>query len=123
MREIKLLDRTQPQTLVIGSLLLYINAAFVLLEMLLGGGFSILFALLFIVLPAGGAYGVANSKKVGYYVAVAAAIIALLPYALAILSSGIGALFSNPIGLVLAIVPIALFLHPHSREYMKIWFS
>ncbi|WP_156099285.1 hypothetical protein [Ferrimicrobium acidiphilum] len=41
MRELKLFDRTQPQTLQIGVLLLYLNAALAILAVLFGGGLSI----------------------------------------------------------------------------------
>ena len=123
MRELKLLDRSQPQTLVIGSLLLYINAAFALLETLFVG-LSPAGLLLAVALPLAGAYGVANSKRLGYYIAVAATAIPLLYDLYILVEYGVGTLLSvGIIAIILAIVPFALFVHPHSRGYAKIWFN
>ena len=125
MREIKLLDRTQPQTLVIGSLLLYLNAGFALLTMLFGG-LSLLSFLLVIALPVGGAYGVANSKRVGYYVALAATGLQVLFVVYEIYSLGLSTVIGGGLlgllNLILVVIPFVLFVHPLSRNYAKTWF-
>jgi hypothetical protein len=122
MRELKLIDRSQPQTLVIASILLYINAAFTLFEMLFIG-LSPLLLLTAVVLPVLGAYGIANSKRLGYYLAVAAAAVPLLTYLYFGILGGIGTILSSGIIVLLfAIVPFALLVHPMSREYQRIWF-
>ncbi|MHB8190272.1 MAG: hypothetical protein ACYDHP_07625 [Ferrimicrobium sp.] len=122
MRELKLLDRTQPQTLLIGSLLLYLNAAFAILEVLFFG-ISFLGLLLAVILPVVGAYGVANSRRIGYYIALAATAIPLLYYVYILLTAGLSALLSvGLLSIILAVVPFALFIHPMSRQYVKLWF-
>jgi hypothetical protein len=110
------LDRTQPQTLFMAVILLYINAAFSVLSAL-SGGFA-----LGLVLAAGGVaagYGIANQKKWGYALGVA---MAVLPFVLQLLFLG------NPfavglVSLMFEIALLALLLHPQSREYQRIWFK
>jgi hypothetical protein len=122
MRELKLLDRTQPQTLYIGSLLLYLDAAIALFNVLFGG-LSALTLLLGIVLPVAGAYGVANSRKLGYYVALVATGIPVLLILYYLVTYGLGILGGlGLISVILTIVPFVLFVHPMSRSYVKAWF-
>jgi hypothetical protein len=122
MRELKLLDRTQPQTLYIGSLLLYLDAAIALFNVLFGG-LSALTLLLGIVLPVAGAYGVANSRKLGYYVALVATGIPVLLILYYLATYGLGILGGlGLISVILTIVPFVLFVHPMSRSYVKAWF-
>jgi hypothetical protein len=73
-----------------------------------------------------GAYGIANSQRWGYLLAVASsglevALLVLLP----LLVFGLDELFD--IGfLIFILFPIALFcllLHPESREHQRIWFD
>jgi uncharacterized membrane protein (DUF2068 family) len=111
---------TQPQTLQIAVLLLYINAVF---GVLFGAVFSVL-GLLLVVAQAAAGFGIANERKWGYWLGVTAAAIGLLPFVLYIASEGIGSIFS--IGLLINVLfPAALFallLHPMSRDYQRIWF-
>jgi len=111
-------NQTQPQTLQIAVMLLYINGAF----KLLGGWIFFLPGLLLIGALAAGGYGIANEKKWGYQVGVGAAIANLvLPLALA----GTEAALSNAfflLGVIFDVALVALVLHPQSREYQKIWF-
>lgn len=109
---------SQPQTLQIGVLLLYINAVF---NVLYGAILSPIGLALTAALAAGG-YGIANEKKWGYQVGVGAAIVNLaLPLAVV----GVGGIFED-FGALITItfnaVLVALLVHPHSREYQKIWF-
>ncbi len=122
MRELKLIDRSQPQTLIIGSILLYLNAAFTLIEMLFVG-LSPLLLLVSVVLPVVGAYGIANSRRLGYYLAVAAAAIPLVTYLYFGILGGLSTILaSGVIVLIFAVVPLALLVHPMSREYQRLWF-
>jgi hypothetical protein len=122
MRELKLLDRTQPQTLYIGSLLLYLDAVIALFNLLFGG-LSLLTLLIGIVLPVAGAYGVANARKVGYYVALLATGIPVLLVLYYLATFGLGILGGlGLISVILTIVPFVLFVHPMSRSYVKSWF-
>jgi hypothetical protein len=117
------LDRTQPQTLYIATLLMYFNAA---LSLLFGAtryntsvfGIhhgSLLIGLLLIAGEIGGAWGIANEKKWGYIVAL---VVAFLLLAETVLSFYSGALLT----LIFEIALVALLLHPQSREYRRIWF-
>lgn len=123
MRELKLLDRTQPQTLYIGSLLLYFDAAMTVLDILLYGGLSIYTLLIGLLLPVIGAYGVANSRKLGYYVALVATGIPVLLIVYYLATVGLGILGGlGLISVILTVVPFVLFVHPMSRSYVKSWF-
>jgi hypothetical protein len=112
------LNNTQPQTLQIAVVLLYLNAAFSLLTALFGG-LSFLSVVVIAAEVAGG-YGVANERKWGYGVAVAAAVI---PLVLLVKLAG-GLVFGGLLlSFMLQIALIALLLHPHSRAYQRIWFK
>jgi uncharacterized membrane protein (DUF2068 family) len=109
---------TQPQTLQIAVILLYINAVF--------GALS--FTAIAIALAAaqgGAAFGIANEKRWGYLLGITAAVIGLLPFGLYLLSNGVGSIFSLSL-LINLLFPVALFallVHPQSREYQRIWFN
>lgn len=107
----KWLDRTQPQTLVTATIILYINAALGLLTSFGGGS---IFALLLLA-SVGAGWGIANEKKWGYWLAVGlTALDVLLTFA-----AFSGAALIN---LLFYIALLALLLHPQSREYRKTWF-
>lgn len=113
---------TQPQTLQIAVFLLYINAVFGVLF----GEIFFLFpvGLLLVVAQAAGGFGIANEKKWGYWLAVGAATVGLLPIAFAIAADGIGSILSITF-IISMLFPVALFallLHPQSRDYQRIWF-
>ena len=78
---------TQPQTLQIAVFLLYINAVFSALA------FSPI-ALALALGQGAAAYGIANEKRWAYVLGIAAAALALLPFALFILDSGVGSIFN-----------------------------
>jgi hypothetical protein len=108
------LDRTQPQTLYIAVVLLYINAAFGLIS----SGFSPI-GLLIVAGQVGGGYGIANEKKWGYGLGLA---MAFLPFILRLI------FLHNPfatqiIDLMFEVALVCLLLHPQSREYERIWFK
>jgi len=110
---------SQPQTLQVAVFLLYINAVFSLLQPF--------YPLLTLAALAGaaGAYGIANSRRWGYQLAVASsgvevALLVVLPL-LAIGPDIISLRF-----LINIVFPIALFcalLHRESREHQRIWFD
>jgi len=117
------LNQGQPQTLVIACFLLYINAAFAIL-FLLSSSFGGVGAVDLVPIAAGvaGAYGIANERRWGYYLAI---VVAVLPFVLAaVINSN-----HNPFGgadvitLIFEIALIALLLHPQSRDYQKVWFK
>ena len=116
MNERRFWDPSQPQTLQIATFLLYFNAA---LGFLFGGFFSV-FGFAVLAGMAGGAYGMANDKRWGYYLSVTVAFIGLA----FILSNGLNAAVRyDTISLMFAVALVALLLHPQSRDYQRIWFK
>ena len=117
------LNQGQPQTLVIACFLLYFNAILVLLVEL-GTSFTALRGLDLLPIAAGvaGAYGIANERRWGYYLAV---VVAFLPFILAALINSNHNPFGGapPLTLVFEVALIALLLHTQSREYQKVWFK
>lgn len=113
----KWIDRNHPQTLYLAALLLYINAAFWLLQMLVYH-FWILGALA--VAAVFGGIGLANEKKEGFWLAVAVAALNLF---VIIYYFGGAASISFVINVLFAIALIALLLHPMTRNYRRIWFK
>lgn len=113
-------DRSLPQTLQIATILLYMNAVFTIL-------FSSKTPLILLpaVAEAVGAYGMANSKKWGYILAVVGAIfpvLILLFYVIAYRINLISLILAEPLTIMFEAALIALLLHPQSREHQKLWF-
>ena len=107
-------DPSQPQTLQIATILLYIDAVFALLAL---SSISLLFAGAY----GGAGYGMANGKKWGYALALG---VAALGLAILVLGSSIDVVLRvHTIQLMFAVALLALLLHPQSREYQKIWYS
>jgi hypothetical protein len=117
------LNQGQPQTLVIACFLLYLNAAFAVL-FLLSSSFAGVRGVDLLPLAAGvaGAYGIANERRWGYYLAV---VVAFMPFVLAAAINSNHNPFggADPITLLFEIALIALLLHPQSRDYQKVWFK
>jgi hypothetical protein len=116
VNERKFLNQAQPQTLVLGTVLLYFNAVIGLLSF----GVLSVFGLLLVVGLAIGGYGIANEWRWAYGVAVAASIVQLV-----LLFALLGfAIFGFPyiITLLFDGALVGLLLHPESRSYQRIWF-
>jgi hypothetical protein len=107
----KWLDRTQPQTLMIATIVMYINAAFELLSI-----FATILALPFAALWVVSGWGIANEKKWGYFLACGVAIVNV------VLLIALAPLGISLISLLFGVALVALLLHPQSREYQRIWF-
>jgi hypothetical protein len=105
------LDRTQPQTLMMATMLMYVNAALVLLLSL---PFSVI-GFLLVVGQVGAGWGIANEKKWGYWLGVALAIL-LVVFTVLHLS------FGSIVSLLFYGALVALLLHPQSRAYRRTWF-
>jgi energy-coupling factor transporter transmembrane protein EcfT len=110
----KFVNQFQPQTLYIATVLLYINAVFAVL------GFFLLSILFGLALAAGG-YGIANEKRWGYGLGVAAAVLQVVVLLLFARSSAFG--FPGILTLMFDVGLVALLLHPESRQYQRIWFK
>jgi hypothetical protein len=108
-------DGSQPQTLQGAVMLCYLTAVFGLIGLVLGA--YPLAELVPLGLGAAG-FGVANEKRWGYVLGIVLAGLDLLVDLLVLFLGAYGIVIS----LVFAGVLLALFLHPHSREYQKIWF-
>ena len=110
---------SQPQTLQIAVFLLYLDAAFGALNMLLIG-----LPLLAIAIGGGGVaagYGIANEKRWGYVLGL---VMAFLPFGLRVLFGGADAVFAtNVLSLMFEIALVALLIHPQSRDYQRVWFK
>jgi hypothetical protein len=106
------LDRTQPQTLVTATLIMYINAALGLITTLGGGS---LLGLVLLVAPVGAGWGIANEKKWGYWLGVVLTVFDLL-FTIRYFSG------ESLLSLIFYAALLALLLHPQSREYRRTWF-
>lgn len=107
-------DKTQPQTLVIATIVMYINAVLGLItgQFLAFSGIG----LILVLGPVAAGLGIANEKKWGYWLGVvltAVEVLFLIKY------FAVGEFIS----LLFYIALLALLLHPQSREYRKIWFK
>ena len=105
----------QPQTLQIACALLYWNAALTLLAVLSSSGYRMAFFGILIV-DVVGAYGIANSRKVGYAIGVVAAALPLL----LLIYAGLGAF--SILTLLFDLALFFLLVHPMSRQYVRVWF-
>ena len=114
VEERRWINHYQPQTLVTGTVLAYIQGFFALLTL------SLVWLAIAAALGFGG-YGIANDKRWGYGLAVGGAILQLLIAVGWLLDSGLG--LGVMLSLLFAGALVALLLHPESREYQRIWFS
>jgi len=119
VNERKFLNQSQPQTLVLGTLLLYVNAVFGVIFGVVAT--SVVLGLITIIGLAIGGYGIANEWKWGYAVGVTAAGLQLLML-LAVFGSEILE-FPVIITLLFDGALVGLLLHPESRSYQRIWFK
>ena len=119
MNDIKWVNQFQPQTLVIATILLYIDAFFWLIN--LTRGFPAEVAAVAMLSMAIGGWGIANEKKWGYAVALGGAVLQVVMlfvwYGSSVFTSTllISLLFDGAL--------VALLVHPMSREYQRIWFK
>lgn len=114
MNDFRWVNPSQPQTLYGATILCYIDAVFGILF-----SFTLIGLLIAVGLAIGG-FGVANEKKWGYAVAVAAAV---LQVALLLLLFGINVLgFPTILSLMFDGLLVGLLVHPLSRDYQRIWF-
>ncbi len=113
------LNPAQPQTLQIAIFLLYINAAFLLFDMLRLSVFDMIYLILVGGQVAAG-FGIANERKWGYGLGIA---MAFLPFLYRFYRLGNPIEGVNILTLMFEIALVALLLHPQSRDYQRIWFK
>jgi hypothetical protein len=109
-------DRSQPQTLMSATILLYINAVFGLIYGQLWATFyGFPLGAVLVLGQAAAGLGIANQKKWAYWLGVgltAVWVVFLIRYVA----------FVSIINLLFYIALLALLLHPQSRSYRKVWF-
>lgn len=120
MNKYRWVNPHQPQTLYMGVILCYVEAVFGLIFGVVAG--SAIIGLFIIVGLAAGGFGIANEKKWGYALAVAAAIVQIGAL-LAIFGASTFTNFSVLITFLFDAALVALLLHPMSRDYQRIWFK
>ncbi len=142
----KWFDRMQPQTLQIATWLLYLNGFFSLVSLFdktgyLGYmryrfGFGLILGLVVVGLHVGGGFLMANDRKLGYRLAVAAAVAPFLVRFTAvrdIATNGFANVsFSDYItarplgGSIISVLfdgaLVALLLHQQSRDHQRVWY-
>lgn len=123
------INNRQPQTLYIAQILLYVSAVSALIFGNTGAGVvdntlgQLVLVLLLTFGAAGGAFGIANEKKWGYALGIAAAIGPFIVRLIIWRRFGLGdAIEWNIIGLVFDIAVLAALLHRQSGEYQRIYF-
>ena len=120
MNEHRWVNQHQPQTLVSATILCYIQAVFGLLFGVVAQ--SELILLFILVGLAAGGYGIANEKKWGYTLAVAASIVQVLAL-LAVFGADTFRFVGVLLTFIFDAVLVVLLLHPMSRDYQRIWFK
>ena len=121
MNQTRFVNPHQPQTLYMGTILCYIDAAFGLFPDSVLRASAIAGLLVMAGLAAGG-FGIANEKRWGYGVAVASALGQLLALFWLFGADTFTAL-NTLIAFIFDIALIGLLLHPMSRDYQRIWFK
>jgi hypothetical protein len=115
------INQSQPQTLYMATILLYVSAA---MSVLFGYAFSPI-GLLYVVGEAAGAYGIANERRWGYILGVVVVGVQLAFLASFVLFGGLSVIFSFNFlfSALWPVVVMVLLLHVQSREYQRIWFK
>lgn len=120
MEQFRWVDRTQPPRLQQGTIMLYISAGFDVFNIMLGGGGALVpIFLILALLKAGGAYGIANEKQLGYY----AAVVGIGLTVLVDLALLVGSPFLGLIGLGISVWIASMIIHDSSRSYARTWFK
>ncbi|MDG2160766.1 MAG: hypothetical protein P8K65_05165 [Acidimicrobiales bacterium] len=106
------LNRSHPQTLLSGTMLLYIEGLFSLVR----GEIPLLIGVA--MFPA--AWGIANDRRWGWRLGIGAASVNVI---MPIQWYGLGSPMTLAFALLFPIVLLVLLVHPVSREYQRIWFK
>jgi hypothetical protein len=123
------INNRQPQTLYIAQILLYVSAVSALIFGNTGAGVidnalgQLVIVLLLTFGAAAGAFGIANERKWGYQLGIAAAIAPFIVRAIVWRRFGLDdAIQWNLFGLVFDVAVLAALLHRTSGEYQRIYF-
>ena len=118
VNDFRWVNQSQPQTLYGATILCYIDAIFGVLFGVITT--SPLLGLLTILGLGAGGFGIANEKKWGYAVAVAASVLQLAMLLVIFRFDVLG--FPVILTLLFDALLVGLLLHPMSRDYQRIWF-
>jgi len=121
---------SQPQTLYMAHLFLYLSAAFNIFFGLLYRSFTWVLpvfggpSVALVACEIFGGYFIANERKLGWWLGLGSAALALYPPAEALLRLGPGIIFDVNwmIAVVFPALLLVLLVHPMSRDYQRIWF-
>ena len=127
------INNSQPQTLYIAQIMLYIRGAMGVLFGPLGAigsvtlfGSSLLATVWILVATVGAiaaAFGIANSFKWGYWLGVAAALAPFVLRIAVLFDDGlVDALFYDPLSLIFDVAILAALLHKLSAQHQRIYF-
>jgi len=105
-------NRHQPQTLVLATVLLYMEGLFNLAR---GAGL-----LLVGMGMAAAGFGIANDRRWGWWLGVTMAGLSVVAR---LTSFGYGSSMTFLLSLVFPVALFALLVHPHSRGHQRIWFE
>ena len=117
--ERRFVNPAQPQTLQVAVFLLYFDAAFLLLALLLNASLP----LVYLALAVGqvfAAFGIANERRWAYILAI---VVAVLPFVVRFWDYGNPIEGAGLLNLLFEVALVALLLHPQSRDYQRIWFK
>ena len=109
-------DPNQPQTLQGAVLFSYLNGGVAILSFLATHG--PVYVLL--ILGAVGAFGIANERRWGYYLALVVSIAFFVVQLISFLFNPFG--FSGMLNMLFSVFLMALLLHPMSRSYQRLYF-
>jgi hypothetical protein len=98
-------------------MLCYLTAAFSLIWVLFGA-----YPLVIVLALGAAGYGVANERRWGYWLGIVLTGLSVFIYLYVLVAFSSGVAFGTIINLLFTLVLLALFLHPQSREYQRIWF-
>jgi hypothetical protein len=119
MADRRFVNPAQPQTLQIAVFLLYFDAAFLLLEMLINTALP-LYGLALVAGGVAAGYGIANEHRWAYVLGI---VMSILPFGLRFISYGNPLAGAGLLNLLFEIALVALLVHPMSRDYQRIWFK
>lgn len=118
-------NQSQPQTLYIGTILLYLEAVTGVLFGTLLFFYGSWPALAGLAAMAAAGYGIANERRWGYLVGVGVAGAAVFAGVAIVAIEGLAVLssFSFAALFLFAIALLVVLVHPQSRDYQRIWFK
>jgi hypothetical protein len=117
-------NQSQPQTLYLGTILLYIEAVTGLLFGSLLGFYGVWLGLAGLIGMAAAGFGIANERRWGWLLGVGVSGAAVLA-GLIVVAAEFGVLtnFGFTANFLFTVALFVLLVHPQSRDYQRIWFK